>query len=710
VRKSWILLAIMALFVPVLFMGCGGSSGATGATGPAGPAGPPGSGTATGEACKVCHSAGRIADVAVMMPQSTAKDVNITVTAVDNVGGLPRVAVHLQDSSANPITSALFATNRLAFYIADLVPANTPTNATLGTQSSPYFKRWASENLTTVGGVVDTTDNANGNYVYTFVTPFSTLGTAGVDYADLSYTSDTHIQRLVVTWRPLDASLYNRASKTFDFNVPASGVSATELVSQRMFVTAENCRKCHSSNWEKAAHASSYRDTRVCVICHSPFYNAAMHDEGVQLSQFIHKIHAAIDVPAFPTRILGNGYVDVTFPQDVRNCATICHNNDSGEAVGAGNLVDNWKNHPNAAACGSCHVNVNFTTGANHAGGAQPDANCTVCHQPTGPITATVASVTAAHDTTPAAKDTPEFDVTISMTPPANGTHYVTGETPVVTVTLNQHGGGPVASSVYTSAQGAAGVSGGGLRSASLYVYGPRAKSVPVLTTNSTTDPALAAGTVPTQGHSLLVGGTDSLVITDSTGFKYQLMAIPAGMTAGTYMVRFEGADYAGVTSSDYVTSSTAVINFQVGTATPSLKVAGNGCLNCHGDSRMHLTGTHAHNAPFDTDHCLGCHDQSDNHGDPIANRVHAVHSANSDGDIFNFGSPGTRDWSGITYPQNIVVPTSTTPGEEVRCTTCHNSGNTSFQTYPYMMPCSGCHVKTGNGALDHMRQNGGPF
>ena len=75
-----------------------------------------------------------------------------------------------------------------------------------------------------------------------------------------------------------------------------------------------------------------------------------MRDEGVQLSVFIHKIHAALAVEAFPTRINGNGYVDVTFPQEIKDCA-ICHNNDSGEAVGAGNLVDNWKNNPNGIAC-----------------------------------------------------------------------------------------------------------------------------------------------------------------------------------------------------------------------------------------------------------------------------------------------------------------------------------------------------------------------
>jgi OmcA/MtrC family decaheme c-type cytochrome len=46
---------------------------------------------------------------------------------------------------------------------------------------------------------------------------------------------------------------------------------------------------------------------------------------------------------------------------------------------------DNWKNNPSRTACGACHNNVNFATGANHpgVGGAQPDdSKCKTCHSP----------------------------------------------------------------------------------------------------------------------------------------------------------------------------------------------------------------------------------------------------------------------------------------------------------------------------------------
>jgi hypothetical protein len=282
----------------------------------------------------------------------------------------------------------------------------------------------------------------------------------------------------------------------------------------------------------------------------------------------------------------------------------------------------------------------------------------------------------------------------------------VAGETPKVTVTLAT-GSGPVVGTVYTDNQRAEGITSitEGLSLARVYVYGPRALAVPVLTTGSTTDPNFDPETdTAKQSHDLWlanvegVTNADPLVMSDTSGYIYQLLAIPDDLESGTYMARFEGAGYGGISSTDYVTSSSAVIIFQVGTADVEDKVAGDGCLKCHGDTIMHLEGSHAHHAAFDTDACLGCHDQSDNYAIPIANRVHAVHSANSDGDIYTIEG-GYRDWSWVTYPSDIG-----------KCVVCHTSGDDSYQTNPFEMPCSGCHVVEGNEVIDHMRQMGGPF
>lgn len=682
-----------------LVIGCSGSDGSTGATGPTGPAGPPGPVTASAESCAVCHSGGKIADIAPLHPDPTAKDQIVSNITLANQGGIPVVSFHVATADG-PVTDV--ALSALRFYIADLVPAGTVT--TVGTFDTPYFEQWSAETSTSGGNFVN---NGSGNYTYTFTTSFGTpTGGSGLNHADFN---TSHVQRLVLRATGT-AGVTNNTVGFLDFNIPASGATAVALDSQRQFVTIDACKKCHGPRMDEAAHANGYLDTRACDICHSPFYGSSRHavgfmnDDKAILPVFIHQIHAAIANPIFSAEVYGLGFGGVTYPQDVKNCV-VCHTN-SGLNLGTGDQTNNWKTHPTAQVCGSCHTTMNFITGENHPGGVQLTNNyCIACHPASGPGFG--KSITAGHDTTPTGVNVPEFDVTLGITQPTNGSYYQAGETPTVTVTLKDHASGlPVDPAIYTTPQDTKGVAGGGLNVASLYVYGPRAKAVPVLATGTVTDPAFKTGT-PTQGHNLFVGGTDPQVMTDSSGFKYKLLPIPADMKAGTYMVRVRIGDYGYVSDTNYHIESTDFADIQVGTATVENKVAGAACINCHG------TGTAPwhdarHAVVVDTDECLSCHDQSGNHAVPIANRVHAVHDANSAGDIYNIDDGGVRDWSIITYPQDIS-----------RCVTCHNSGDTTYKSNPFMMPCAGCHVSIITSAgttspddptLGHMRQNGGHF
>jgi len=711
---GYLLLCTVMFLGALLLIGCGssGDTGATGATGAAGPPGAtaPGGGTvipSTSETCSVCHSTGKIADIAVFHPDPTGADVTLSNITLTNTGGIPVVSFHAA-TTAGAVTDLVFADVR--FYIANLVPAGTPTigyTATQGTWDSPYFERWASETSSTAGAVFDTTDAANGNYTYTFATGFGS--TAATDEAPDYDPTDT--QRLLIRVSGHDDASGNAVTNNtvgfLDFVVPAAGASAVALDSQRQFVTADACKKCHGAPFQQAAHADGYLDTRACVICHSPIghygtgglSSADMVADNAYLPVLIHQIHAAIDNPKFADEVRGLGFAGVTYPQEIGKCV-VCHT-DSGLSLGTGDQVDNWKNHPSAEICGSCHIAVNFTTGDNHSGGVQTNDTCSVCHPNSG--FGFGKSVTTAHDTTPTGVNIPEFNATLNITAPINGTYYTEGEAPEVRVTLTDHGSSlAVAPAVYTTPQDAAGHTGGGLAVANVSVYGPRSKSVPVLATNTVTDPAFdSAADLPTQGHNLFVLGDDPQVTTDSLGFGYQLLPIPAGMTPGTYMVRVRIGDYGRVGTDNYHIESTAFTTIQIGN-TAGLKVAGNDCINCHG------TGTAAfhderHAVVFDTDQCLACHDQSENHAIPIANRVHAVHSANSDGDLYFILGEGTRDWSDVTFPLNIQID----DGDPL-CVGCHTSGNTTYKTNPFMMPCVGCH--TNDGILDHMRQNGGPF
>ena len=92
--------------------------------------------------------------------------------------------------------------------------------------------------------------------------------------------------------------------------------------------------------------------------------------------------------------------------------------------------------------------------------------------------------MTEAHDTSAAAvlhpipSNVPEFDVTLSLSPVK--AFYAAGDNVTVTATLAFHGGAAVPGTMYTHAQGANGVADNLLRTASLYVYGPRAFPKPI--------------------------------------------------------------------------------------------------------------------------------------------------------------------------------------------------------------------------------------
>ena len=708
----WAAFCVAMFFGAVQLCGCSGDSGSQGPPGPAGPIGPTGStgsggsdgssgsGAVTQETCTICHATGKIADIAVAHPDPSGADVTLSNITLTNSGGTPVVSFHAA-TSAGPVTDLTF--DDVRFYLADLVPADTAT-ASWGSWSSPYFERWAYERSSTAGAVFDTINAASGDYSFTFVTGFGSAEAL----AEAPEYDPTHTQRLVIRASGHDDAdgnpVTNNTVGFLDFVVPAAGDTAVALDSQRLFVTADACIKCHGAPFQQAAHAGGYLDTRACVICHSPLghYGTTMQTDTAYLAPLIHKIHAAIDIPKFADEVRGLGFGGVTYPQEIQNCV-VCHT-DSGLTLGTGDRIDNWKSHPTAEICGSCHVDVNFATGDNHPGGVQTNEFCFVCHPATG--TGLGKSVTAAHEEIPAAVNIPEFDVALSITPPANGDYYDVGESPEVHITLTEHGTGiAVDPSIYTIPQDAAGIVGGGLRVASLYVYGPRSKSVPVLATDTMTDPNFDSDTdTPVQGHDLFADSTDPQVTTDGTGFNYRLLPIPAGMEAGTYMVRVRIGDYGRVGSGNYHIESLAFANIQIGTATPSEKVAGDACIDCHGTGTAEFHDER-HAVYFNTDECLACHDQSGNFAIPIANRVHAVHSANSAGDLYNINGGTSRDWSDVTFPQNIQMADG-----EPRCIACHTSANDTYKMLPYMMPCAGCHVDGTGAVLDHMRQNGGPF
>jgi len=179
------------------------------------------------------------------------------------------------------------------------------------------------------------------------------------------------------------------------------------------------------------------------------------------------------------------------FPAVLANCQA-CH-------TGSGVNVDNWKTVPSRAACGSCHDLINWATGDEHGGGsATSDSNCAGCH----PATGGAISVTTAHNwATKDARNIPEFNITLTTDTPSRG-YYVNGESPVISIVLRDAKTNDVISPSSVKEDGSAeacfpliintdgtisctAVRDGLFRSANMYVTGPRAQRIPVLTYNA---------------------------------------------------------------------------------------------------------------------------------------------------------------------------------------------------------------------------------
>jgi len=146
------------------------------------------------------------------------------------------------------------------------------------------------------------------------------------------------------------------------------------------------CNNCHDP---LSAHGGARQDVKLCVLCHQPQNTDPDTGNTVDLKVMAHKIHMGSSLPSVkagtPYQIIGFNqtvfdFSTIAFPQNILNCAN-CHEGTNPAAKPAQALV--YLTNPSRAACGSCHDDVNWTTGANHPAGAQADDSaCASCHVP----------------------------------------------------------------------------------------------------------------------------------------------------------------------------------------------------------------------------------------------------------------------------------------------------------------------------------------
>ena len=530
------------------------------------------------------------------------------------------------------------------------------TSYTTRTVTSQDGKNTATQAAADSGGTF--TPNADGDYTYTFKTkaPTSFDGTA------------THT---VAVYGSRNLTIFNLgtnyASATLNFIPNGGTVTVTRDV-----IRDSSCQKCHDNI---GFHGGSRVGVALCVLCHTPQSVDPNTGNNVDMPVMVHEIHMGAAAPnaqaGNPYKIYGfTGYVDwhdVTFPgsssaNDPRNCTT-CHEQNTGAAQATAYLS------PNRAACGGCHDNVNFATGANHVNLPQvSDNQCANCHVPQGELPFD-ASVMGAHIIPTQYSGLPGLVINILKVD--SGT---AGNKPAITFTLKDSGGNPVAANSLTvTPNRLAAILAG---PTSDYGY-----------TNFGSD-------VTTHGY-VSEDATKATCGTDGTCIYQFLHAIPANAT-GTYSIGMEGRR--GFTINANTTDSVSteygavnkVINFSVD---GSPMVARRKVVDIAKCNACHLTlSVHGENRN-QIEMCVLCHNPSET---DVSQRTSAalkgttpqavnfslmIHKIHDGAALAAIGQPysiagfgaAVVDFSDVTFP---AFSPAGAVGNVQACTMCHVNGS----------------------------------
>lgn len=625
----------------------------------------------------------------------------IQITRADVAAdGTLRVQFKLADTKGLPLdregvtTPGAVSTS----FVVARIPAdsNQYVSYTTRTQVSNINGRSAVQAGADAGGRYDKI--ADGEYGYTFGTRLP----AGFD------RTATH-SILIFASRNLNE--FDLGVNYFDtvFSWVPAGGAVTKV---RDVVRTATCNKCHT---EIGFHGGARRSVEGCVLCHTPQTTDPDTGNTVNLPVMIHKIHMGRDLPSNKKGgkycIIGFGdsnncYNKVEFIAGPRECGT-CHDR---RLTGAArpSQVDAYLTRPSRAACGSCHDDVNFTTGANHMNLPQPDdSRCSTCHIPQGENEFD-ASIAGAHLTPERAPSLPgvRFDI-VSID------DGVAGRRPRVTFTVKNKAGDSIRPNQMTAL--------------SLVLAGP------------TSDYASAVS-------------ESALAATDTGGgrFSYTFNAAIPATARGSFSIGMEGYRNATLVTGtrNELTVRDAGLNmvktFSVdGSAVQARRtvVAVEKCNGCHEFLSLHGSNRNQ------IEQCVLCHNPNGNDSarrpagrNPpesinFATMIHRIHSGEEQTrqfSIFGFGNvehnyneagypgilsacsqchvgtsyqlPLTGDRLPVNDPRHYV----TKPGPEAAaCTTCHGSKEAAvhgaINTNEIAEGCSTCHGPAGEFSVDRV-------
>ena len=473
--------------------------------------------------------------------------------------GTISVSYSLADISGLPLDSTGATTTGVisVSYIAGYIPNNAEQYTSYTTSTSTGTAGTFTIAAKDAGGVL----TALGGGKYTYV--FGTKAPTAFD-ATATHTVGLYANRSLTAYGIPN----NYASATYNF-VP-NGAKVTHV---RDLIETATCDTCHD---QLSFHGGSRRQVALCVMCHQPQSTDPATGNTVDFKVMIHKLHLGSQLPSVLAggdyRIGNTTFKNVIYPATSSasdatatsgfRCET-CHSQTSGATQ-----ATLYKTNPTRAACGSCHDNVNFATGANHPGGFQADdTQCANCHIPQGE-TPFDASIVGAHMVPEDAKAGSAFPllggVVITLTSVNNG---AAGKAPTVNFTLKDSSGNPLPYSQ--------------MASLTFVMAGP------------TTDYGNTSfGVSTTPGYVTESGSASAVVCSAAGACSYTFThAIPANAT-GSFAISFYGSRaaevlLAGTTSQKSVTESpfNNVIYFSVdGTPVVNRRtvVQVSNCNNCH--------------------------------------------------------------------------------------------------------------------------------
>ena len=198
----------------------------------------------------------------------------------------------------------------------------------------------------------------------------------------------------------------NNAAYTFQ---PSTG--ATTGIFSREIVETATCDNCHTL---LNAHGGARVEVQYCVMCHNPGTTDPYSGNTLDFKVMVHKIHTGNTLPSIQTAsgpnttpTLGHGLLDRRLHEVAEQFQyralsaghAQLHDLPRSESSRLRPRRPTTTTVPTVEACGACHDNVNFATGANHSSAniVANDSQCTTCHGPTSTIDNGQLQVIAAH-------------------------------------------------------------------------------------------------------------------------------------------------------------------------------------------------------------------------------------------------------------------------------------------------------------------------